>query len=56
MGMFGTDIGCRFIPHDDLAFVHPTYFLITVTLVVALGPRLIVLARNAPTAPDAAAR
>lgn len=47
MGMFGTDIGCRFIPHDDLAFVHPTYFTITLLLVLTLGPRLLVMASNA---------
>jgi len=49
MGMFGTDIGCRFIPHDDLAFVHPTYFTITLLLFFALGPRLIAMAARART-------
>ena len=44
MAMAGTNLGCRAIPHDDLPFVHPAFFVITVALVVALGPRAIVLA------------
>jgi hypothetical protein len=44
MAMAGTNIGCRAIPHDDLAYVHPAFFLITVALVVTLAPRVIVMA------------
>ena len=43
MAMAGTNIGCRAIPHDDLPLVHATFFLITVTLVVALVPRIAVM-------------
>jgi hypothetical protein len=44
MAMAGTNVGCRAIPHDDLPLVHPTFFLITVALVVAFAPRAIALA------------
>lgn len=47
MAMAGTNIGCRAIPHDDLPFVHPTFFLITVALVVGLGPRVFRMLRLA---------
>lgn len=52
MAMAGTNIGCRFIPPGELAYVHPAFLLITVALVVGLGPRVLVLARSsaAPTA------
>jgi hypothetical protein len=43
MAMAGTNLGCRAIPHDDLPLVHPTFFLITAALVVALGPRAIAM-------------
>jgi hypothetical protein len=43
MAMGFTDIGCRTIPHGDLPWVHPTFFLITVILVVGLGPRVFTL-------------
>jgi hypothetical protein len=46
MAMAFTDIGCRTIPHGDLAFVHPAFFLVTLVLVVALAPRIAVVARN----------
>jgi hypothetical protein len=42
-----TDIGCRAIPHGDLAFVHPTFFLMTLVLVVALAPRIFAISRTA---------
>jgi hypothetical protein len=46
MAMAFTDIGCRTIPHGYLAYVHPTFFLLTVTLLLALAPRLLVLAQR----------
>jgi hypothetical protein len=45
MAMAFTDIGCRAIPHGNLAFVHPTFFLMTLALVVTIAPRLLVVAR-----------
>jgi len=47
MAMAGTNVGCRAIPHDDLPLVHPTFFLITVALVVAFAPRAIAMAFGA---------
>jgi hypothetical protein len=47
MAMAFTDIGCRTIPHDRLALVHPTFFLMTLVLVGTLGPRVIAMAREA---------
>ncbi|HEV2739347.1 MAG TPA: hypothetical protein VGU66_12260 [Candidatus Elarobacter sp.] len=44
MAMAGTNVGCRAIPHDDLPFVHPVFFFITVALVVAFAPRVIAMA------------
>lgn len=44
MAMAGTNIGCRAIAHDDLPYVHPTFFLITVALVVTLAPRVVAMA------------
>jgi hypothetical protein len=44
MAMAGTNAGCRVIPHDDLPFVHPTFFLITVAFVLAFAPRVLVMA------------
>jgi hypothetical protein len=44
MAMAGTNIGCRFIPHAALEAVHPTFFLITVALVLGLGPRVLWMA------------
>jgi hypothetical protein len=46
MAMAFTDIGCRSIPHGELAFVHPTFFLMTVTLVVTIGPRIAAMLRR----------
>ena len=40
LAMACTNVGCRAIPHDDLGFVHPTFFLITVAIVLGLGPRV----------------
>jgi hypothetical protein len=45
MAMAFTDIGCRTIPHGPLAFVHPTFFLLTLALVATLGPRILAVAR-----------
>jgi hypothetical protein len=47
MAMAFTDIGCRSIPHGTLAFVHPTFFLMTLVLVVTIAPRLIAMRREA---------
>jgi hypothetical protein len=44
MAMAGTNLGCRAIPHDDLALVHPAFFLITVAFVAAFAPRVIAMA------------
>jgi hypothetical protein len=44
MAMFGTNIGCRYIPHGYLEYVHPTFALITLILLVTMGPRVIYLA------------
>jgi FtsH-binding integral membrane protein len=46
MAMAFTDIGCRAIPHGELAFVHPTFFFMTLLLAVTIGPRLIVMLRT----------
>jgi hypothetical protein len=46
MAMAFTDIGCRAIPHGPLMAVHPTFFLMTLVLAVAIGPRLIATARR----------
>jgi hypothetical protein len=46
VAMAFTNLGCRAIPHDDLPLVHPTFFLITLALVVGLGPRVIRLVRS----------
>lgn len=48
MAMAGTNLGCRAIPHDDLGIVHPAFFAITAALVVALGPRVALLALRLP--------
>ena len=53
MAMGFTDIGCRTIPHGDLPFVHPTFFLMTLTLLIALGPRVLVVARQKKASPPA---
>jgi hypothetical protein len=45
MAMAFTDIGCRAIPHGQLTFVHPTFFLVTLALVVTLAPRIVAMAR-----------
>jgi hypothetical protein len=47
MAMAFTDIGCRAIPHGPLEYVHPTFFLVTLALVVFLAPRVIAVARTA---------
>jgi hypothetical protein len=45
MAMAFTDIGCRAIPHGTLPYVHPAFFLMTLLLVFALGPRVVAVAR-----------
>lgn len=45
MAMAFTDIGCRTIPHGELALVHPAFFLMTLLLVATLGPRIFAVAR-----------
>jgi hypothetical protein len=47
MAMAFTDIGCRAIPHGPLMLVHPAFFAITLLLVLAIGPRLLRVARTA---------
>jgi hypothetical protein len=49
MAMAGTNIGCRAIPHDDLGYVHPAFFLLTVVLVVTLAPRILIMALGRPS-------
>jgi hypothetical protein len=44
MAMAGTNIGCRAIPHDDLLLVHPTFFFITIALIIGLAPRALAMA------------
>jgi len=44
MALGGTNFFCRFIAHGFLAYVHPTFALITLVLVVGLGPRIAALA------------
>ncbi|GAC1426690.1 MAG: hypothetical protein NVSMB5_21300 [Candidatus Velthaea sp.] len=44
MAMFGTNIGCRYIPHGFLEYVHPTFALITLILILTLTPRIAYLA------------
>jgi hypothetical protein len=46
MAMAFTNVGCRAIPHGELPFVHPTFFAMTVALVVGLGPRVLAVARR----------
>lgn len=46
LAMAFTDVGCRAIPHGELAYVHPAFFVLTVALVVGLGPRLLHLAAD----------
>ncbi len=49
MAMAFTDVGCRAIPHGPLMFVHPTFFFVTMLLVVTIAPRLPRTARIPPT-------
>lgn len=44
MAMFGTNLGCRYIPHGFLEYVHPAFALITLALIVTLSPRIVYLA------------
>ena len=46
LAMACTNLGCRAIPHAELPYVHPTFFLITVLLVAALAPRVVRVARR----------
>jgi hypothetical protein len=52
MAMAFTDIGCRAIPHGDLAFVHPTFFFMTILLVVTIAPRVIAMLRAPQSTPS----
>jgi hypothetical protein len=45
MAMAFTDIGCRTIPHGNLALVHPAFFLLSLLLVATMGPRVVAVAR-----------
>jgi hypothetical protein len=51
MAMAFTDIGCRAIPHGNLEFVHPAFFLMTVLLVVTIGPRILRMMSQRPVRP-----
>jgi hypothetical protein len=51
MAMAFTDIGCRAIPHGPLSFVHPTFFLMTLLLVLTIGPRLFAMLRTPTHSP-----
>jgi hypothetical protein len=51
MGMFGTNLLCRFIPHGLLEYVHPTYAFVTLALVLGLSPRIVYLALRARRQP-----
>ncbi len=51
MAMAFTDIGCRSIPHGSLEFVHPTFFLMTLVLVVSIAPRIIAMLRGPQRVP-----
>jgi hypothetical protein len=44
MAMAFTNLGCRAIPHGELAYVHPGYFLMTVALLIGLAPRVLTVA------------
>ncbi len=44
MGMAGTNIGCRYIPHAFLESVHIGFAFITLTITLVLGPRVLFLA------------
>jgi hypothetical protein len=46
MALAFTDVGCRAIPHGPLMYVHPTFFFLTLALVVTIGPRLLAVARS----------
>ena len=48
MAMAWTNVGCRAIPHGDLGFVHPVFFVTTVLLVAGLGPRVAWMLAHAP--------
>jgi hypothetical protein len=51
MAMAFTDIGCRAIPHGPLEFVHPTFFLMTLVLAAAIGPRIVAMLRRPQPVP-----
>ncbi|MGD0471587.1 MAG: hypothetical protein ABSB70_00015 [Candidatus Velthaea sp.] len=42
--MASTDALCRFIPHEPLPWVHPAFFLTTLIIAAALGPRVAYIA------------
>ncbi|MGD0472481.1 MAG: hypothetical protein ABSB70_04620 [Candidatus Velthaea sp.] len=51
MGMFGTNLLCRFIPHGFLEYVHPTFAFITFAMLLGLGPRIVFLVRQSRRRP-----
>jgi hypothetical protein len=44
MMMAGTNVGCRYIPHAFLESVHLGFAMITLAIVLVLGPRTLFLA------------
>lgn len=44
MVMAGTNVGCRYVPHAFLESVHFGFAIITLTIVLVLGPRTLFLA------------
>jgi hypothetical protein len=44
MGMAGTNVGCRYIPHSFLEGVHLGFAFVTLAIVLVLGPRVLYLA------------
>lgn len=48
MAMMGTNLGCRYIPHGHLAYVHATFAIITFALTIALTPRILYMLVTRP--------
>ena len=49
LAMGGTNVGCRFIPHNYLEGVHEGYAILTLATVAVLGPALARAARSPRT-------
>ena len=49
LGMGGTNMGCRFIDHNQLAGVHEGFFALTLVVYAVLVPRLVARALYART-------